>query len=163
VQHIHGTLQRFAPNLVRYQHPVSALDTKFSYFHAIAVALIDGEALPQQFNDEKAKDPVIHGLRDKITVSEDPSLPRGTAVVTMTLTDGTTYSERVDHPTGTAENPLSDAQVEEKFRGLAGTVLPADRVDRATQLLWEFEKAPDATELLALLALREGETVTPSR
>ena len=33
----------------------------------------------------------------------------------------------------------------------------------ATQLLWEFDKAPDARELLSLLALREGETVTPSR
>jgi 2-methylcitrate dehydratase PrpD len=163
VQAIHGSLRRFAPNLVRYQHPVSALDTKFSYFHAIAVALVDGEALPLQFNDEKAKDPVIHALRDKITVSEDASLPSRTAVVTMTLTDGTTYTERIDHPTGTAENPLSDAQVEEKFRGLAGTVLPANRVDRATQLLWEFEKVPDASELLALLALQEGERVTPSR
>src|SRR5438093_1486529 len=60
VKSIHGSLRRFAPNLVRYQHPVSALDTKFSYFHAIAVALVDGQALPQQFNDEKAKDPAIH-------------------------------------------------------------------------------------------------------
>jgi 2-methylcitrate dehydratase PrpD len=163
IERIHGSLQRFAPNLVRHKHPVSALDTKFSYFHAIAVALVDGEVLPQQFTEEKAKDPVIHALRDKITVSEDPSLPRSTAVVTMTLTNGTAYTERIDHPTGTAENPLSDAQVEEKFRGLAGTVLTADRVDRATRLLWEFEKAPDARELLSLLALKEGETVTPSR
>src|SRR5205085_11861604 len=123
IQGIHGTLRRFAPNLVRHQHPVSALDTKFSYFHAIAVALVDGAALPEQFNDEKATDPVIHSIRDKITVSEDPSLPRRRAVVTMTLTDGTTYTETIDHPTGTAENPLSDAQVEEKFRGLAQTVL----------------------------------------
>jgi 2-methylcitrate dehydratase PrpD len=119
--------------------------------------------LPEQFNDEKAKDPTIHTLRDKITVSEDKSLPRRTAVVTMTLTDGTTYTERVDAPTGTAENPLSDAQVEEKFRALAATVLPTDRVDRATQLMWEFEKASDARELLGLLALHEGETVKPSR
>jgi 2-methylcitrate dehydratase PrpD len=163
IQHIHGAVRQFAPNLVRHQHPVSALDTKFSYFHAIAVALVDGAALPEQFNDEKAKDPVIHAIRDKITVSEDASLPRRSALVTMTLTDGTTYTERVDHPTGTAENPLSDAVVEEKFRRLAGTVLPADRVERATELLWEFDKVSDVRELLSLVALREGETVTPSR
>jgi 2-methylcitrate dehydratase PrpD len=81
----------------------------------------------------------------------------------MTLTDGTTYTERVDHPTGTAENPLRDAQVEEKFRRLAGTVLPADRVECATELLWEFDKLSDVRELLSLVALREGETVSPSR
>jgi 2-methylcitrate dehydratase PrpD len=142
---------------------VSALDTKFSYFHAIAVALIDGQALPEQFNDDKAKDAVIHSIRDKITVSEDPSLPRRTAVVTMTLNDGTTYTETINHPTGTAENPLSDQQVEEKFRGLASTVLPPDRVDRAVELLWNFEKVSDTGELLPLLALKEGEKVTHSR
>jgi 2-methylcitrate dehydratase PrpD len=142
---------------------VSALDTKFSYFHAIAVALIDGQALPEQFKDDKAKDPVIHSIRDKITVSEDPSLPRRTAVVTMTLNDGTTYTETINHPTGTAENPLSDQQVEEKFRGLASTVLPPDRVDRAVELLWNFEKVSDTRELLSLLALKEGEKVTHSR
>ncbi len=163
IQHIHGTLRQFAPNLVRYRHPVSALDTKFSYFHAIAVALVDGAALPEQFNLRKANDPVIHALRDKITVSEDPTLPRRAAVVTMSLTDGTTYQERIDHPTGTAENPLSDAQVEEKFRGLAQTVVPPDRVARATNLLWQFEKATDVRELLTLLALHEGEPVIPSR
>jgi 2-methylcitrate dehydratase PrpD len=163
IQSIHGSVRQFAPNLVRHQHPVSALDTKFSYFHAIAVALVDGLALPQQFNDEKARDPVIHALRDKVSVSEDAALPRHGAVVTMTLRDGTTYTERITHPTGTAENPLSDAQVEEKFRGLAATVLPADQVERAVQLLWRFDQAADARELLSLMALREGETVAPSR
>jgi 2-methylcitrate dehydratase PrpD len=163
VKSIHGSLRQFAPNLVRHQHPVSALDTKFSYFHAIAVALIDGQALPEQFNDDKAKDPVIRSIRDKITVSEDPSLPRRTAVVTMTLNDGTTYTETINHPTGTAENPLSDQQVEEKFRGLASTVLPPDRVDRAVELLWSFEKVADTRDLLSLLALKEGEKVAHSR
>src|SRR5207253_1295232 len=146
-------------NLVRHQHPVSALDTKFSYFHAMAVMLVEGQALPQQFTEEKAHDPVIYALRDKITVAEDPSLPRHAVVVTMTLNDGTTYTERIDHPTGTAENPLSDAQVEEKFRGLAATVIPADRVESAVKLLWDFDRAPDASELLSLLALREDEKV----
>ena len=137
---------RFAPNLVRHQHPVSALDTKFSYFHAIAVALIDGEVLPQQFTEEKAKDPAIHALRRPDDGERGPSLPDRSAVVTMTLTDGTTYTERVDHPTGTA-NPLSDAQVEEKFRALPSTVLPANRVERATRLLWEArQKSPDASD-----------------
>src|SRR5207248_2271320 len=163
IKSMHGTIRRFAPNLVRYQHPVSELDTKFSYFHAMAVAIVDGQALPQQFTHEKAHDPVIHALRDKITVAEDPNLDRRRTVVTMTLNDGTTYTEQVDHPTGTAGNPLSDAQVEEKFRALAASVLPQDRVDRMVELLWNFDQAPDASELMRLMALKEGETVTPSR
>ncbi|MBI4214230.1 MAG: MmgE/PrpD family protein [Chloroflexi bacterium] len=151
IQHVEGRLRSFAPNLVRHHHPVSALDTKFSYYHGIAVGLLDGQALPAQFTDEKAIDPVIHAVRAKTEVVEDPSVGRGGAVLTLTLADGRTYTERVEHATGTPENPMSDRQVEEKFRGLALAVLPRDQVDRTTEMLWNLEKVSDARELAQLL------------
>ena len=46
---------------------------------------------------------------------------------------------------------MSDEQVEEKFRGLAGEVLPRDQVERATDFLWNLEKAADASELVRLM------------
>ncbi len=151
VQHLEGRLRSFAPNLVRHHHPVSALDTKFSYYHAIAVGLVDGQALPSQFTKEKAKDAVIHAVREKTEVVQDPSVGRGAAVLTLTLNDGRTYTEHVEHSTGTPENPMSDEQVEAKFRGLALEVLPRDQVDRVTELLWNLEKVSDARELVSLL------------
>src|SRR5207249_4529357 len=54
IKHVHGSLRRFAPNLIRHRHPESALDTKFSYFHAMSVALVHGNALPAEFTEEKA-------------------------------------------------------------------------------------------------------------
>ena len=151
IARIEGKLRQYAPNLVRHQHPVSQLDTKFSYFHAIAVGLVDGQALPAQFTDEKATDPVIHGVRAKTTVLEDPSMGRHSAAITLTLTDGRTYTEHVEHATGTPKNPMSDEQVEAKFKGLAAEILPGDQVERATELLWNLEKVPDARELVRLL------------
>ena len=151
VKSIEGKLRQYAPNLVRHQHPVSQLDTKFSYFHAIAVGLVDGQALPAQFTEAKAKDAVIHGVREKTRVLEDPSMGRHSASITLTLTDGRSYTEHVEHATGTPRNPMSDEQVEGKFKGLAAEVLPRDQVERATDVLWNLENAGDARELVRLL------------
>jgi len=152
IQHVDGSLRRFAPNLIRHRHPLSALDTKFSYFHAMSVALVHGQALPAQFTEERAKDPVLSGVREKIDLVEDESQSRGSVTVTMKLKDGRAYTERIAHATGTPGNPLSDAQVEEKFRGLAGEIHPGDRVERLTRMLWDIEKLDDAKELARLLA-----------
>ena len=150
IQHVEGKVPRFAPNLIRHRHPLTALDTKFSYYHGLAIGLVDGQALPAQFTDDKAKDPVIHSVRDKVEVAEDPSLGRG-AIVTLTLTDGRMYTERVEHATGGPKNPMSDSQVEGKFKGLAAEVLSANQVDKATDMLWNLEKVSDARELIELL------------
>jgi 2-methylcitrate dehydratase PrpD len=151
-KHVHGSLRRFAPNLIRHRHPESALDTKFSYFHAMSVALVHGNALPAQFTEEKANDPVLRSVRDRIELVEDEGQGRGSVTVTMTLNDGRTLTERIEHATGTPHNPLTDEFIEDKFRGLAGEVLPKDRVERAAQTLWGIEKLDDASELAKLLA-----------
>jgi 2-methylcitrate dehydratase PrpD len=152
VQHIHGSLRRFAPNLIRHRHPESALDTKFSYFHAMSVALVHGTALPDQFTEEKAHEPALHSIREKIDLVEDENQPRGSVTVTMTLTDGRTYTEVIEHATGTPGNPLSDEFVENKFRALAVAVLPKDRVEPLTRMLWDIEKLDDAGKLARSLA-----------
>lgn len=151
VKHIQGSVQRIAPALVRRRHPRTGLEGKFCYAHAIAVAFIDGEALPRQFTDPRVTDPAVADLRNRIDVSEDPSLPRRTAVVTLELNDGTTYTETIPHPTGTPENPMSDATVQEKFKWLAGAVLRAEKVEKAAGALWNVDTLSEVRELMPLL------------
>jgi 2-methylcitrate dehydratase PrpD len=116
IKHMEGSVRQFAPALVRRRHPRIGLESKFCYYHSMAVALIDGQALPAQFTDARANDPAVEALRNRIDFSEDPSLSRRAAVVTLELIDGTKYTETVPHPTGTPENPQSDAMVQEKFK-----------------------------------------------
>ncbi len=52
--------------------------------------------------------------------------------------------------TGAPENPLTDAQVEEKFRVLTGDVLPKARVERLLNLLWNLDQVTHVGEVLAL-------------
>lgn len=151
IKHMQGYVPYFAPALVRRRHPRSGLETKFCYYHSMAVAMIDGQALPAQFTEEKATDPTIHALRERIDMSEDPSLSRRGARVTLELIDGTTYTETLTDASGTPGNPLSDAQVQEKFSGLAGAVLGADKAGRLQNQLWDVDKLADVSVLLPLM------------
>jgi 2-methylcitrate dehydratase len=59
----------------------------------------------------------------------------------MVTRSGQRLTERADYPKGHARNPLTDADVEEKFRDLSADVLPAGRVDAALQALWRLDEA----------------------
>jgi 2-methylcitrate dehydratase PrpD len=151
IKHMHGKVREFAPALVRRRHPRSGLESKFCYYHSMAAAMIDGQALAAQFTDVRATDPSVEALRNRIDFSEDPSLSRRAAVVTLELNDGTVYTEKVEHPTGTPGNPMSDAMVQEKFTGLATAALGAEKANRAQRVVWEIDKMADIRELLPLL------------
>jgi len=151
IKHMQGSVQQIAPALVRRRHPRSGLESKFCYYHSMAVAMIDGQALPAQFTDARAVDPVVETLRNLIDISEDPSLSRRAAVVTLVLTDGTTYTETVPDPTGTPGNPMSDTMVQGKFSGLAVAALGAEKAEKAQRALWNIDKLSDVGELMPLL------------
>jgi 2-methylcitrate dehydratase PrpD len=151
IKHMQGRVQQFAPALVRRRHPRSGLESKFCYYHSMAAAMIDGQALAAQFTDARATDPAVEALRNRIDFSEDPSLSRRAAVVTLELNDGTTYTETVEHPTGTPGNPMSDAMVQDKFNGLASAALGAEKANKAQRALWDLDKLADVRELMPLL------------
>lgn len=151
IKHVQGSVEQFAPALVRRRHPRSGLESKFCYYHSVAAALIDGQALPAQFTDERAADPAIESLRNRIDFNEDPSLPRRAVRVTLELNDGRTYTERVDHPTGTPGNPMSDTMVHEKFHGLASAALGKEKADKAQSALWSVDAMTDVSRLIPLL------------
>ncbi len=135
---------------VNRRHPASGLEGRFSLHHCIAVGLTDGAALPEQFSDHKVNDPAIGSLRERITAQEDAGFSEEEALLQATLVDGRTLTERVVHPTGDPENPVTDAQLEGKFRALVGSILPKDRMERLLDRLWNVDSVADITEVLEL-------------
>ena len=111
-----------------------------------------GQALPAQYTDARAVDPLVASIRDRIDISEDSSLPRWTASATLELNDGTTYTERIPHPTGMMDTPMSDAMAQRKFDGLATEVLGAENAARAHDALWNSDELSDVRELIPFLA-----------
>jgi 2-methylcitrate dehydratase len=91
----------------------------------------------------------------KVEVSEEANRRMPEAMlcrVTVLTHSGAAHSAEVDYHRGHWKNPMSEGEVEEKFRKLArGTLAPA-RVDRLLERLWNLESLADAGEIVRLTA-----------
>ena len=77
-----------------------------------------------EFTATYTEDADILALTEKIKVLEDPELTalvpnKRAARVEIRLKDGTVKMLQIDYPKGEPENPLSEADLEEKFYSLA--------------------------------------------
>ncbi len=126
--------------------------------YTVAIALLDGAVTPHSFDSKRFTDPRVVGLMQKIKVSEDAKLtqayPSASASrVTIVMKSGEVHTAEMMHPTGHARSPMSDAQVERKFRDMLGDHPAARRSDELLQKLWRLEDCANVGEdLVAALA-----------
>ncbi|WP_395676345.1 MmgE/PrpD family protein [Inquilinus sp.] len=131
-------------NLMGKTEPRTGLEGKFSIFHAVAVALVTGRAGEQAFTDQAVADPAVVAVRKAVTATIDPAIKADQVDMTVTLTDGRSLRLFIEHAVGSQERPMTDAQLEDKFSGLAEGILPADRARRLMDLCWQAWTLDDA-------------------
>jgi 2-methylcitrate dehydratase len=124
--------------------------------YCVAIALLDGKLVRDSFADERLRDSAVADLMRKVKVAEDPALtaqyPEGApGRVTIRLRSGETHVAEIRYPRGHEKSPMSDAEVENKFRNLSGGLLGAPGCDRALKTLWQLENIKDAGAITALL------------
>ena len=123
--------------------------------YTAAVALLYGGVESRHFDDEFLFDDALLGLVNKVSVSVSEEANRRVPEAMLcdlevVTTSGQRYSSQVAYHKGHYKNPLTDAEVEDKFRSLAAEHLPADRIDALLAHLWRIDEAPDLSELLRL-------------
>ena len=133
--------------LTAKEKPQTGLEGKFSIFHAAAVALVQGAGGEAQFSDAAVQDPRVIAIRDRVTLNPDPGLTRLKAIVKVVSKDGKSVTCRIEDALGTLERPMSDGDIEQKFRGLADGILSAPQCDEFIRLCWALESLPDAGAL----------------
>lgn len=126
--------------------------------YTAAVALIHGDVQVHHFDDEYINDAAIRSLTRKIKVkaSEDADKHMPSAMrcyFKLITTSGETHSTVVDHYRGHYKNPMSDAEIEAKFRRLANNVLPDAQTTHLLERLWSLDEMEDAGSI-AQLTLR---------
>jgi len=127
----------------------TGLEGKFSAYHAAAIGLVRGKGGLAEFTDETVNDPLVSAVRMKTESIGDPSISEDGVHVEVVLADGRTLSKQLEHSLGNLERPLSDAQLEEKFRDQAG-VLPKPRIEELIASCWRIEELEDIGKLIAL-------------
>ncbi|MGB8843105.1 MAG: MmgE/PrpD family protein, partial [Aliidongia sp.] len=127
--------------------PVAGLEGKFSIYHAVAVALVEGAAGERQFSERAVLDPMIVALRGKVVPAIDQSIKPEQVDLTITLSDGRVLHQFIEHAIGSLEAPMSDQALERKFADLADGVVPASQARRVMDLCWGLEALGDAAEI----------------
>jgi 2-methylcitrate dehydratase PrpD len=128
--------------------PTTGLHSKFSIYHSAAVAMIDGAAGIAQYSDERAADPRVAALRDKITISVDESLRRDQARGRVVVKGGKVFETKVEHATGTADNPMSDDAIEKKFLANADGAVDAAKAADIVASAWRFDALEDVRDFI---------------
>jgi 2-methylcitrate dehydratase PrpD len=129
------------------KNPQSGLEGKFSVYHAVAVALVEGSAGEKQFSDRAINDPTIVALRRKIIPVITPGLATSQVDMVIVLKGGRILERHIQHAIGSLEAPMSDQALEAKFSDLAEGILPGPAIRKAMDLCWNVEKLGNAADI----------------
>lgn len=121
--------------------------------YCTAVALVDGEVTDKQFDTKRFTDERLLGIVAKVKVHRDKELsaryPRGIPNrITVTMADGRTIVREVEFPRGHAHNPMTDDEVEQKFRSMVEPRYGKEVADQVLKACWGLDNLQNAGELL---------------
>jgi 2-methylcitrate dehydratase PrpD len=124
--------------------------------HMCAVMLIDGIVTFASANDVKRmKDRRVLALRSRIELIGDEELekllPERHGIVEVTLRNGKQLRHHTPAVRGTAQNPMSRAEVDEKAYHLIAPSFGAKRARALCDAIWNIERINDMRRLRPLL------------
>ena len=125
-------------------------ESQVSVQHAVAAALVLGQAGLAQFADGCVRDPAVVAMRRRIAVVRDPAIATIAAQVDLYTADGRTHRLSTPAARGSPANPMSDRDVEEKLRTVVGSWQPGYDVAPLIAAIWALDRSDDAARLLAL-------------
>jgi len=134
--------------------PQVGLEGKFSVFHSSAVALLFGAAGEKQYSDECVRDARVVSLRDRIQATIDPKKRDDEVLARVVLKDGRVLEKYVEHAIGSRERPMSEADLSDKFHGLADDILGTEQSSGLLDAAWSLESLTDAAGICRLATPR---------
>src|SRR6516165_4083520 len=121
--------------------------------YSAGLALMYGKIDPDYYEDPYLHDPRLLDLVSRIKClpldeADKPELAN-LCELEVVLKSGARKTARVENHRGHFKNPMTDAEMEEKFRLMAQKHLSAERTDKLLHMLWGIEKEPQVSNLIA--------------
>jgi 2-methylcitrate dehydratase PrpD len=142
---------RVAPlvmDLCNQQNITRGLQGKFSVYHGAAVGLVRGKAGIGEYTDEAVNDPAIKRVRESATAVGDSSVTEDQASIEVELVTGEKIIRFVEKSLGNIHKPMTNQQLDDKFRDQAVLALPPEQVERVIELCWRIDQLADVNELV---------------
>ena len=145
------------PNALIHHRPRTELNAKFSMEFCMAILLLERRAGLAQFTDAVVRRANVQSLIERIDFGVDPEAEAAghekmTTIVEVTLADGRVVSGRADFGKGSPADPMTDAELEAKFRDCVAWAGVTDiNAGRVAAMVWGIEDLRDIRELTARL------------
>jgi 2-methylcitrate dehydratase PrpD len=165
VQLIECGVRPHSLNILMYHQPKTGLQAKFSAEYWPAITLLRGRLGLQEITDDVVSSPEVQALIAKVKVYPDPSITVSTARVNIkvTLKDGRTLAEAYFPAKGAADNPLTEAELADKFNECAAWGgISTTQSARAIELVLGFERLQSIDELMNCVVAETPRTATPT-
>jgi len=136
--------------------PTTRETADHSFPYCVAIALHDGRVTLQSFGPTQLRNPAVRELMKKVRVVREPAFVDRYPVamptrITVRTREGKTYTKQKDVPLGHPGNPMSDQELEVKFRRLVARRLGQTRTERLIRLIWQMDTMKDISALMPLL------------
>jgi len=155
VCHIHpDAAQTVCEPIPSKRRPESGYHAKFSLPFAVAAALVDREVSLKTFTDAKVKDPEILKVADRVEYQIDPQSPYPATYpgkIEIKMTDGRVFTHHQPHNKGSRENPMTEAEIREKFYSNALHKITRAQADELYNCVVDLEDLKDPSKLSAYL------------
>ena len=128
--------------------------------YMLAAALSDGGISVSTFSEERIRDPKLRPLMNRIKVSENPEFERKfpssmECRIEVVTKRGERHVEAGSYPKGSPKNPLTDVEVEQKFKALCQGIVAPDRCQSIIDAVWALEANRDIGKVLELIEIKD--------
>ena len=139
------------------ERPLEVIGAQMNVAYVVAVALLEGEVLIDQFMQDRINRDDVWTLIDRTVTHHEraydnlPADERLTTRVRLTFSDGTTRAAKVAHPRGTGDRNLTNADIRDKFARLTRRVVSAERQAAIEKAILGIDDLDDVAQLASLL------------
>lgn len=136
----------------------SVMAARISVPYCVAISAVDKALTQAQFPPSRFNDPLVRQVLERVEMIADPELNKRypdefPARVTIYLDGGESFTETVLLPKGDPGNPMSEAEIEAKFRDNCAQVLSVAQTDALRDAIFDLPNAASMDRLSAALVV----------
>ena len=118
----------------------------------VSSALLEGAVTPDSFTVDRIANPALREIMSRMTLAEEPEFTARypgeyNCRITLTGRDGQTHTAHTAWPKGHGRNPMSESDVESKFRSFAGSQLTPGLCNQVLETIRGLDKLPNLESL----------------
>ncbi len=143
----------FAPlpfSVVNIKHPRKVLEGKFSVYQCAALAFVKGRVNADMFTQGWIDDPELVEFRNRINVLLNTNLKNFETIIKVITKDGRILGNFIRESKGSAEDPLNFIEMQNKFMGLAESVISKENAKKIVEMIGRLPEIEDINEIISL-------------